>query len=237
MTTKKYISKTKINLFLSKVKNIQYYPEGKSAGNTVTEQETVNKNGKVLKSGEQFELLVEKKLKESGFQKATLEYVWLTKEDVKNRKQNIDLIKSFYVHHPMGASKHPDFVVIDNGKIFYVECKTNKSAYKPMWGSAFPEGSDIWIFCCGYSFVNGTTFFLGEDAVVGDDGRFLKDLQAFLLDQDRELNKLLREKFGWIGIDLRPKKYFDHSLKEESPFYHPDREDRETRVLDLTNKP
>jgi hypothetical protein len=164
-----------------------------------------------------------------------MEFIGLTVEDIDNRRDEINCPYNFFVRNPKGGSKSPDFLVCETGKIFYLECKTSRGAYKPMWGSHFPEGKEIWIFCCGKGGktfqIDKTTIFLGEDRISPKIAQELHERQRHWLEEDRAENARLREKYGDIGLDLRPRKFVDAAAMEISPIHHPDRKEREDRVL------
>jgi len=185
--------------------------------------------------GASFERLIERYLLEGEFPYLNVKpkTIGLTSLDILNRKSKIDSKYTFFIRDPLGSSKHPDFLVVENGNVFYLECKTSRSNYTPMWGSAFPQGNDIWIFCCGNRKVNETAIFLGKDIVSEEQAKEMEDIQGKRLLQDKELHKILKEKYRTIGIDLRPIKFSDCSTKAFSPIFHGDRKLRETRVLEF----
>lgn len=248
----KFDPKTKTTLFFSEMQKFKYWPDEDSNEDFLLSKDPPEKVSKKRqkKFGEEFESLVEKKLLDLGFKKMDLESVGLTKEDVTSRKEFIvdDLIEFdypeiLYIAHPLGTTNHPDFVIIERKRIFYIECKTNKSSYNPKWGTNYPQGDDIWLFCCGRLgkkkpkniLMNQTTFLLGKDYVPMKE--YLKEVQKQRYEADKKLGDTVRETTGFINIDKRGLKFDDCSTIENGILFHPDREDRENRVLDLTNKP
>jgi len=181
-----------------------------------------------------FEDDFESKLFAEGFRKITLKESGLTTKDIDNRKTEIGHSDNFYIRNPKGGSKHPDFLVVENGKIFYIECKTAVKSRKPTWGSHFPRGQEIWIFCCGKrgkTFqINRTTIFLGEELIPPEDAKELSALQDKWLERDRKNHRMVLEKYR-VGLDRRPQKFYDPEKAKTSVICHPERSNREARVL------
>ena len=181
--------------------------------------------------GNSFEELMMGYLVEEGFEHLkSIEDLNLLTSDVTSRAPLVLDPYPFFVRDPLGSSRHPDFLIGDKGKLFYIECKTARTNYSPMWGSAFPHGDDIWIFCCGNRKVDETVFFLGKDVINDKQAESLKAVQTDRLMQDQALHRALKLEFGNIGIDLRPIKFSDCSKKAESPIFHPDKEKRKENV-------
>ena len=182
--------------------------------------------------GASHEREIRKLLESTGFQRMELPLSDFTKQDILEKKAFSNIIEPSFLKNPLGGSKHPDFVLFTNTRVFYLELKSSKSSYNPKWGSTFPEGKDIWIFTCGNRNVNETTFFLGGDLISAEDARDMKLEQESELARSREKSQGWKKRTGFIGLDLQSQRFTDSSKKEASLMFHPNRKLREARVYD-----
>lgn len=79
---------------------------------------------------------------------------------IKNHKLNVSNLKGkFFIYQPCGTQHPPDFVIINDGAMIFLELKSNKKNAKITWNSGRPIDNYIYLFSCP----KGNYFFLGQD--------------------------------------------------------------------------
>jgi len=146
------------------------------------------------------------------------------------RKQRDDWLKDpysctipdgTYVSQPTGKQDSPDFIVKENGRAYFIECKSvSKKTKAPMYNSGVPKSGYIYIFTAEK--YNQTTIFDGSDVCPPNDYKLLQKLIEEHRKLDDKYNKLLRSSYNiqhytrpmishYGGID-----YFVHNNRKKN---------------------
>ena len=147
---------------------------------------------------------IEEILHSHNFIKITLEEAGLSKEDVVNGERfnkkalSFDSNNRYYIPQPLGSVRSPDFIIIYEGRCYYVECKSGKLDVI-RFNNSLPRDEYIYLFTCER--YDKTILFLGRD-VMNDT---IRDKYAEFMEKIRKLEKtfndnLLKEKensHGW----------------------------------------
>lgn len=102
--------------------------------------------------------------------------------------KNEKLEEKSYISQPNGRQKFPDFILKIENKIYNLECKSSKTAYKPLWNCSFPKlDNTIYIFT--HRKFDDTIIFLGNELMT-------KKLQN-ILERYKERTKDLENEFNY----------------------------------------
>jgi hypothetical protein len=112
----------------------------------------------------QHEFAVESLLINNGFNKSNIKKISRQeKEKALIGQTFLGLKNNEYIYQPTGKNGSPDFIVRFNGKLYFIECKTNSSSTHPVYNGGLPIPEYIYIFTSGKT--NKTTIFYGEDVL------------------------------------------------------------------------
>ena len=138
-----------------------------------------------------------------------------------------DIPEGTYISQPCGTHNSPDFIVKDQGKAHFIECKSVSGATKsPMYNSGVPKDGYIYVFSA--QAYDETTIFFGEDVMPPGDYALMQELISEHRALDAKYNALLSSPYG-IKHYTRP--MMNH-VGGINYFTHPRRVELETRVLD-----
>lgn len=206
-------------------------------------------NDKKLRSSEtgpELENKIIKRLDDSGFKAVTKDE--LTAQQIKEINKYLDdcceepktfgLADRRYIHQPKGSQNFPDFLIIENGKPWFVEVKKTKSG-KPMWNGGIPVAIGIYIFVGTTHGETDITFFLGRDVVSKQEYNMMDEFYQLIENQAEFFNNLLAkvDKNFNRGFIVRPRRAYDQAQKYNPSahvdfFTHPDRAQCEKNVID-----
>jgi hypothetical protein len=132
-----------------------------------------------------------------------------------------------YVSQPTGTHDSPDFIVKENGRAYFVECKSvSKQSKAPMYNSGIPKSEYIYIFSAEK--YNETTVFYGSGVCPSSDYALIKELIEKHRELDEEYNKLMKSAYN-IKHYTRP--MIQHHSGVDY-FTHPNRKLNEQKVID-----
>jgi hypothetical protein len=131
-----------------------------------------------------------------------------------------DLPDNCYVTQPCGTHNSPDFIVKENGKLYFLECKSvSKKTKAPMYNGGIPKSSYIYIFSAER--YDKTTIYFGHNVLPPEDYSLLQECIAKHREIDKKYNKLFTNLFG-IRHYTRPMlthiggtDYFDNPYRKE----------------------
>ena len=131
-----------------------------------------------------------------------------------------------YVLQPTGTHDSPDFIVKENGRAYFIECKSvSKGKKAPMYNSGIPKSEYIYIFSAEK--YNDTTIFYGSDVCSSRDYALIKELIEKHRELDDEYNQFIKSPYN-IKHYTRPMIQHHGGIDY---FTHSDREQIEQRVL------
>tara|TARA_R110001592_G_C13111114_1_gene744951 strand:+ start:115 stop:744 length:630 start_codon:yes stop_codon:yes gene_type:complete len=131
-----------------------------------------------------------------------------------------------YVSQPTGKQDSPDFIVKENGRAYFIECKSvSKKTKAPMYNSGVPKSGYIYVFTAKK--YNQTTIYNGSDILSKKDyGLFTEHIKECRA-RDKEFNEKISSGHN-IQFYTRP--MISHYGGVDY-FTHPSREEIEQRVL------
>ncbi len=131
-----------------------------------------------------------------------------------------------YVSQPTGTHDSPDFIVKENGRAYFLECKSvSRSSKAPMYNSGVPKSGYIYIFTAEK--YNQTTIFDGSDVCPSSDYKLIQKLIKEHRKLDEKYNKLLGSSYN-IQHYTRP--MIQHRGGVDY-FVHDNRKKNEQRIL------
>lgn len=194
----------------------------------LTELKTLSKDLlKKVKTGSDFENLIENFLKKNGFSSFNkdnlingelneLKRFFLKYNDNDNFINNYfsDKIKdNSYIKFPFGTQNYPDFFVFYNWKIIPLETKSSKT-WTIMWNSWLPRYWGLYIFLSTNEGV--LSFFLWEDVITFDETVLIQETFLKIKEYiDIENNRLRELDKNNTWFQIYPRKAFQQSKKDK----------------------
>jgi len=180
-------------------------------------------------SGRLHEKNIERLLIKNGFVQSTIEDCDITKKDIKEIK-NASLSKKIqpcmFVAQPCSSQSFPDFIVSDEtGRVFYVECKSNKRGDKITWNSGKPKKGAIYVFSCGRN--NAQTFVMGEEFWTDEEREIMAEAFRQMKVIEKKFKALLKDKESMVSPYCR-----EMHQDSQLVYGHDDRLKREQAVFD-----
>lgn len=139
-----------------------------------------------------------------------------------------------FVYQPCGKNNSPDFIIKNNDKIYFIECKSVKNGSSPVYNSGFPNQKYLYIFTSGK--YNETTVFYGHQIV----SKELMDIYEHYLEKIKNLEKKLvseledNHEHNLFGLSYYVRDMFVHKGKngKTNYFLNKERTRIEQEVLD-----
>jgi|7_EtaG_2_1085326.scaffolds.fasta_scaffold06640_4 hypothetical protein len=138
-----------------------------------------------------------------------------------------DMAEGTFVAQPCGKNSNPDFIVMLNGRVYFLECKSVGGSTKaPMYNSGIPKEKYIYIFCAER--YNKTTIYFGKDVLPPDEYKIMMECIAEHRKVDEKYNPRFKNDFG-INHYTRP---MVKHVRGTDYFDNPHRKRIEQGVLD-----
>jgi hypothetical protein len=125
--------------------------------------------------------------------------------EIKKQLKNFSGQK-FYIYQPFGSQKSPDFIIIDDNKIIYVELKSGKKD-KMLINSGIPLENQIIIFSCP----EGSICMLGQHYMSLEIKLRIKEAEDKCDLIYCELNEALSKLYNPYVIAYYPRRMINHT--------------------------
>lgn len=174
-------------------------------------------------------------LNSHGFRSSDIKMTKKEKELALENCGESSFIDNFeYVYQPCGKNNSPDFIVKQNDKLFFLECKTIDDGDKPVYNGGLPHEKYIYIFSSGK--YNETTIFYGYHVVTKKMRdvyeKYLFMIKSIEKDFVNELENLGQD--NPVGISYYVRSMYSHKGKQGKTNYFKNAERKrfEREVLD-----
>lgn len=97
----------------------------------------------------------------------------------------------YYIPQPNGSQKPPDFIVYDYNESINIECKSNKTGYKPMWNCSIPDPSTYYIITNKKT--DKTLVIKGDEIISNDVTRVLNKYKIETKNLELKYNEILNK--------------------------------------------
>ncbi len=140
-----------------------------------------------------------------------LEYFTILKNK-DNINKIIDIKGNYYINQPFGSQKSPDFIVVIEGLVLWIECKTGNK--KITWNSGYPNKEILYVFSCKKN--NTTTLFFGKFHEVHLNDNFVELYEQF----DKKLKEIAKNEFTFktVNIDYYNRRMLIDKTNYSEPF-------------------
>lgn len=122
-----------------------------------------------------------------------------------------------FIHQPCGKNNSPDFIVKNNNKLYFIECKSVKNSSSPVYNSGFPNEKYLYIFTSEK--YNETTVFYGHQIV----SKELMCIYEYYLEKikilEKELASKLEDEYNPFGLSYYVRDMFVHKGKNGKTNY------------------
>lgn len=123
---------------------------------------------------------------------------------------------SGYLTQPFGSQNPPDFIVLIDGFVLWIECKSGKSTIT--WNTGYPTKDTLYVFSCKKR--NTTTIFFGQLSEIQEKNENFEIQYREIISRYREeLGKKFDESFITDNFDLYLRPMLNDKTKYSNPFY------------------
>ncbi len=172
---------------------------------------------------------VEGALLEEGFNKLELKISKNQRDAWLQGKTSEEIPNDSFICQPCGTHNSPDFIVKENNRVFFIECKSSKQTH-PTYNSGLPDPNYIYIFCS--SSTNETTFYLGKDVLDKESHAKITEY----LNERRKIDDKFNDILSGLDVNQRGFSFYTRPMynqkgKNKNYFTHPSRWQCEKKVL------
>lgn len=173
---------------------------------------------------------VEDLLKKHGCAPSKIQKISKSDRDSWMRDSELCSLKNGeYISQPCGTHDSPDFIVKNNNKVYFLECKsTSNNTSSPMYNSGVPKPDYIYIYSAEKT--NETTIFMGHHVLPRKEYEMIMEHTRVLNEATSTLNGTLTNDYG-ISYYVRPMMTHKGGQHKTNYFTNPNRHSIESDIL------